>query len=496
MKPGSSGFPTDLRPRDFILVAVAVLFGVAAYVLSSALTYRIGFPLDNSWIHAVYARNLALHGDWAFQLGHPSAGSTAPLWTFLLVPGFWLRVGPVWWSFLLGSLALYLLSLRAETLARALAPAYRPAVPWIGLFLAGEWHMVWAAASGMETSLHALLLTVVIALLLTRSRKYVGMGLLTGLSVWTRPDGLTLIVPALAALLLADGARIARGRAALAYLLGFGTLFLPYVALNVWLSGTPMPNTFYAKQVEYAAWQLSPLSHRLVVLTQQLVTGPAVVLVPGLIFCLFSSIRRKSTPMLLALGWCVSYFLVYIVRLPAYQHGRYLMPAMPTFFVLAVIGYLELREASWLGRFRKAFRSGMQLSLAALTVGFFFLGARAYGQDVALIESEMVDTATWAAQNLPPGAVVAAHDIGALGYYDDHPLVDLAGLISPEVVPFMRDQARLAVFLNQQGVRYLIAFPDLYPRLALQATPLHSSHGSFAPGMGGQSMTIYCWSCR
>ena len=57
-----------------------------------------------------------------------------------------------------------------------------------------------------------------------------------------------------------------------------------------------------------------------------------------------------------------------------------------------------------------------------------FLGARSYGEDVGLIQSEMVVTAKWVAANLPPDAIVAAHDIGALGYFDNHELIDLAGL--------------------------------------------------------------------
>jgi hypothetical protein len=91
--------------------------------------------------------------------------------------------------------------------------------------------------------------------------------------------------------------------------------------------------------------------------------------------------------------------------------------------------------------------------------------------------------------------VVAAHDIGALGYFDQHPLIDLAGLVSPEVVPFMRDETRLAAFLNERGVSYLIAFPDLYPSLARAGRPVFSSGGKFAPALGGQNMTVYCWSC-
>jgi hypothetical protein len=135
------------------------------------------------------------------------------------------------------------------------------------------------------------------------------------------------------------------------------------------------------------------------------------------------------------------------------------------------------------------------LGIGLLTVGFLVLGARAYGQDVALIESEMVDTANWVAGHIPPGARIAAHDIGALGYFDNHPLVDLAGLVSPEVLPFMRDEPRLAEFLDRRSVMYLIAFPDLYPQLAASSKPVFSTGGKFAPMLGGQNMTVYCWAC-
>ena len=39
-----------------------------------------------------------------FNLGHPSAGSTAPLWTFLLAIGFWLDLAPYIWTYLLGGI--------------------------------------------------------------------------------------------------------------------------------------------------------------------------------------------------------------------------------------------------------------------------------------------------------------------------------------------------------------------------------------------------------
>ena len=134
-----------------------------------------------------------------------------------------------------------------------------------------------------------------------------------------------------------------------------------------------------------------------------------------------------------------------------------------------------------------------QVSLVLVTLGFVALGARAYGEDVGLIESEMVVTAKWVAQTIPPNSIIAAHDIGALGYFDHHPLIDLAGLVSPEVIPFMRDETHLAAYLNQRGVSYLIAFPDFYPNLTRNAPVVFSSGGKFAVEAGQKNMAVYHW---
>lgn len=128
-----------------------------------------------------------------------------------------------------------------------------------------------------------------------------------------------------------------------------------------------------------------------------------------------------------------------------------------------------------------------------ITLLFMGLGARSYGEDVAVIESEMVATAEWASENLPANAVIAAHDIGALGYFDNHDLIDLAGLISPEAVPFMRDETRLKSYLDQRGANYLIAFPEFYPELTLELDIIYVTMGQFSTRFGHQNMVIYRW---
>src|SRR5690554_1561411 len=109
----------------WVISALAALVAVLFYLHMSALTFRVGFPLDDSWIHLTYARNLAEHREWAFQPGQPSAGSTAPLWTVLLSMGFLLGLAPYVWTFLVGWIVLTMLAGYAEDLARALLASYR-----------------------------------------------------------------------------------------------------------------------------------------------------------------------------------------------------------------------------------------------------------------------------------------------------------------------------------------------------------------------------------
>lgn len=476
-----------------MILAACVLLGGALYLLVSARTYHMGFPLDDSWIHQTYARNLALRGEWAFQPGHPSAGSTAPLWTFLVALGYWLHLAPYAWTYLLGAVTLFGLAALGESAARRLAPQYRPAWPWVGSFIALEWHLLWAALSGMETLLHALLLTVVLVLLMTGSRRYLVIGLLTGLSVWVRPDGLTLAGPVVLAILLVERTPRERGRAVARYLIGLGATFLPYLVFNLWLSGTPMPNTFYAKQAEYAAWQARPVYQRAGELALQLLTGPALLLLPGGIAYGVTCLRRRAWVSLACMLWFGGYLSLYLARLPFYQHGRYIMPAMPIFFLWGLLGLLEFQGSERFGARHWMVQFGWQSSLILMCLGFLVLGARTYGQDVAIIESEMVVTARWVADNLPPEAIIAAHDIGALGYYDDHELLDMAGLISPEVIPFIRDERRLAEFLTARHAAYFVAFPDFYPLLSREAKPVFVSGGAFSRAAGQANMTVFQW---
>ncbi|HET9911943.1 MAG TPA: hypothetical protein VFQ13_08645 [Anaerolineales bacterium] len=488
MKQSSIG--SNWRINPWVALAIASLIAVLYYLITSALIFRVGFPLDDSWIHLTYARNLAEHGEWAFRLGERSAGSTAPLWTILLSIGFLLGLGPYVWTYLLGWVVLTLLAVCAENIVRKLVASYTSRIPWGGLFFIFAWHLTWSAVSGMETLLHGLIVLAVLGALLTGSRRYLTLGLLVGLSIWVRPDGMTLLGPILFVGLLSEKTWYLRGEAFWKTLLGFGALFFPYLLFNLALSDQPMPNTFYAKQAEYADWPSMALTHRISSYLWPILASPFVVLVPAALIWLVKNIRARNWSALASLIWFLGYIGIYFARLPPYQHGRYIIPVLPIMYLWGILGLFELVSSPKLNR---RIAVVWQITLVVLTVTFEFIGARQNANDVFLIESEMVTTAEWVEQNLPGDARLAVHDIGALGFHVQNPLVDMAGILTPQVVPFISDEARLAEYLDANSVDYLITFPSFYPQLTSQRESLFEAGLEYDVLHFDENMQVYRW---
>lgn len=273
--------------------------------------------------------------------------------------------------------------------------------------------------------------------------------------------------------------------------LGFGSLFLPYLLFNLALSGNPMPNTFYAKQAEYEAYWLSkPLVERVGEYLWPILASPFLVLIPAALWWLVKRLRSRHWGVLASLLWFLGYLAIYFMRLPAYQHGRYLIPAFPIMYLWGMLGFISLIFTARLPR-RLVFV--WQTTLVILAVAFQVLGARQNGHDVFWIESQMVTTAEWVQENLPSEARLAVHDIGALGYYVQNPLIDMAGLVTPEVIPFIRDESRLADYLDSKSVDYLIAFPGLYPRLTSRLRPIFEAGLEHETLRFEENMHVFRW---
>jgi hypothetical protein len=164
---------------------------------------------------------------------------------------------------------------------------------------------------------------------------------------------------------------------------------------------------------------------------------------------------------------------MYALRLPVtYQHGRYEIPVIPVLIVFGIGGTAALLRLSDTRIWARVLSRAAALSVAITLLAFVVVGTRAYATDVSIIEREMVSVARWLDANAAPGDLIAAHDVGAIGYFTRRPLLDLAGLVNPEVIPFIRDEARLGALMRQRGAVYLVTFPSWYPHLTSQLKPV------------------------
>jgi hypothetical protein len=107
----------------------------------------------------------------------------------------------------------------------------------------------------------------------------------------------------------------------------------------------------------------------------------------------------------------------------------------------------------------------------------------------------------WLAANTPPGAVIAVDDIGAIAFLSERQIVDLNGLVSPEMWPILRqhpvgrgrDQATTRL-LSAGRLDYLAIFPTWNPDLAANAgvlTPVQTFHVATGSIIGATEAAIY-----
>lgn len=497
-----------ITTNRYFFVGILGLFAalsLGSYLIAAKWINRIGFPLDDAWIHQTYARNLAHTGEWAFLPDQPSAGSTAPGWSTLLAVGYWLNIGPYIWTYLIGWFILWGLGISAMIGFKSLLPHRSELGIIAGVLVIFEWHMTWAAGSGMETLLSALIAILVLIWIIQLEEiselendrlrwHWFGLGILIGVSLWVRPDGVILLIVVGLTWIFVKQNVLDKLRLGIYFCLGLLITTLPYLVFNLLLAGEIWPNTFFAKQAEYEILRDVPIWQRLFNIFQLPLIGVGILLLPGFFWFMYQAFHRKEWAKLFGAIWVILFLSVYALRLPvSYQHGRYIMPVIPSYCLVGFAGTVVLTEYRITSAWRRILRRSWVVLIGVVLLSFWFLGGRAYGLDVAVIESEMVDVAQWVSRNTDEDALIATHDIGAMGYFGGRNLLDLAGLISPEIIPIIRDEPSLLAHLDSEEADYLVTFPGWYKQLVEDRILIYDTNGEFSPAMGGENMRVYKW---
>ena len=474
------------------LVALAslppILLGAAELYLFDDLR---GFPLDDPWIHLQFARNLHLGQGLSYDGGRLVAGSTSPLWTAILSVLFLLPGTVEVWTKLAGA-ALQAASVGVVfDLGRRLGLTLRRAALAGGLVALAEF-LVWSSISGMEVPLFVLLSLAGMSAHLEERARMRGSPrsfLLFGLGALARPEGVLLALLAAADLTFAarpggaGGLAMSRvgARRALTGLLLVAVLVVPVALAFQAISGSPLPTTHSAKISGAANW-VPKLRDLTAVFDFMLRSNPlAALLSAGGALTLVARLGGPRDRGLLLPAWAFGMPVAMSMissgdEFLVGNFGRYFFPLLPVYALLGIVALDALPAA----RLRDLRVGPLRLPLALPLVLLLLVGPAAYRavwagglylRARANVEDADVAAARWLEEHVPPDALLGLCDIGVVKYRLANPIVDLAGIASPERRDWLRRMRRerglpwpvaLRLWVDQVRPEIIVIYPEWF----------------------------------
>lgn len=406
-----------------------------ALLLVFLLPLKGGFT-DDGFIHIQYARNLIERGEYSFNPGEVSFGTTSPLWVMALAAlGSFsddretlITLSRVlsWLSGFVAVVVLYLLVL-------ALGGKRWTAVLASATFAADAWFSRWTALS-METS--AAVLTVLLMILASvnayrSNRSAAFLGLTMVLASLVRPE-VYLAFPVYLISLWFQRRNLDR-RCVWTTLAIAAVLIIPWLLFAKLYIGSFLPNTAGAKS---GGLVLNPVTFvrkfdpvvKIIGSTQGLTVLAAIVSM-----AVFRGRSRLfGSPMRFLLLWTVALPVAYVI-FDIQILSRYLLLVTPLICVAGWIAVEELIGARMIARVGRFASASLAVAVIALN-GFFYLKivlppSRAFSYDLT---HNLKSIAEFIRDHSDEDAVVAAADIGYLAFYSQRRVLDLGGLVEPE----------------------------------------------------------------
>lgn len=422
------------KNQTILLVPLLVL-------LALVLPHRDGFT-DDGYIHIQYARNIVTRGEYSFNPGEVSFGTTSPLWVMIhAAVGRVLGTGEVLitTSRVLSWLAGFASVAAMYFFARALGLGFLTSFCCSLLLGAHAWFVRWTAL-GMETSSAVLAIVGVGTASIgapSDRRRACFLGFFMAVAALLRPEAY-LLLPVYLVSTVTRGRRKDWG-CVLRTILVWTLLIGPWLIFAKYHIGSFLPNTAGAKSggliLDLATFvrKLDPI-----VKIVGSSDGIAALLVVG------SVVLRGRRSLVLA-GRARLLFL-WVLALPlAYVFfdiqvlSRYMLLTAPFTIVLG-LGGLEDWFSRDPSRAPGAARARMAVAAATaaavvLNIIFYFAvvlpPSAAFSRDLS---RNLKGLALYLKDHSEKGAVVAAADIGYLAFYSERRVLDLGGLVDNETL--------------------------------------------------------------
>ncbi len=448
-----------------------------------------GFPLDDTWIHMVYARNLAQSGLPYYNDGVLEAGFTSPLWLSFGALAHLIAsstgASPVVITKILGVLLAWLSSVAVFEICRRFTKILVSSV-LCGLYVATMPLIAFSQVSGMEVCLASCLAAWAILCLL-KARFLLG-GLFLGLGAIARPENaiLTALIVLLVVLSRLSKSRRTKFNQILKLLLPTVILLSLWSLLCLGVTGHLMPNTYYAKSSTYDV--LGTFGR---IIGEVVLQTPAMFLFSGVLLYLLGilymlTLRQRTIALIVLLYPWLFIFALAASRYVPDQSGvyfywfRYVVPGLPFIFIPVAAGFEFLLSAAGRSPGAGSKTKIMRLAYLAAVVlvimswiklpGQLRFRSSQYAWNCQNINEVQVELGKWVNENTPADAILAVNDAGALRYFGKRQTIDLLGLNSQSVLfnPHLAGKLQfnlttMVEFLTIERARYLVVFPYWFP---------------------------------
>jgi len=457
--------------------------------------HQFGVPLDDVWIHFRYAENFSQGYFFQYNPGEPMPGTTSPLWVIILsIPFLFSQSLIIPFALFISSLFfLYALLELFELCVKLGLDLDQSMLITLLTMLAGR--LMWSSLSGMEITSFVFLSILVFknhVKEIEKEKVLISTGLLLGLASVIRPEAylLALIYFLITIVFIVKQKTlpqihlvpISRDRETLRRqgknysrlvlsLFVFLIIVLPYPLFCYTATGKFLPNTYEGQVTEM---NYLPNFQFLLETGKLFVKENIAVVLLWLVavfYFVINAVKGKADKKLLLINlWVILLPAVSSVIAPNWRHhGRYLIPLIPFINIVSVIlfqkicSYIACKGVKKAALYRKI---GLAV-LLIFSVNSTIVFAGALGWNVDNINSQHVKIGKWLRDTLPGEKAFGMNDIGAIAFVTKKYVVDMAGLVTPEVFRFQKMSYReganaLLRLLKDKGVNYIIIYPDWF----------------------------------
>lgn len=402
----------ELRVLGCLLFVTGVLIGLWLWQ----------FDNDDPYITYRYARNLAAGNGLVYNQGERVLGTTSPLFALILGGLTLLGRDSAFWGKLVSCLCLGLIGVLVGRLIGSTTPRrFSSLAALVSGSLAVLDPLLITGGFGSETFLHVSLIFG--AFLLLDSPKQVLAGALLGLATVCRGD-------AVAAAAVYLSFRTARThRLPTAAVTGICTLAGAWGIFALAYYGTAIPQTLSIKRMQADVWNSEFLDGVVFYFKRYFDQSRLVVVIPPLAaFGLIKVIRDRLAVCGALVIWALCYLGAYAILDVPYVYIWYYSAVSPVLVMMACLGAVDL-----VGRRRPVgpILAGVGMLLAFVS---FAQCDRTFHRWLPYPRHPVyMEAAQWIEARSSRDATIAAFEVGAVGYEANRRIIDLWGLVTPDV---------------------------------------------------------------